>query len=715
MSSLVAELKRRNVFRVALAYIIVGWVVLQVAETLAPLMQLPEWTVSLTLYIGIIGFPFALLFAWAFELTPQGLKRSNEVAAEDSITNVTASHINRLLTLLLVVALGMLVGERWIGYSQTTANGIESGPIEKRLPAEPPEAETAPKSIAVLPFVNMSNDPEQDYFSDGISEELLNALAKISELRVAARTSSFSFKGKNRPVPEIGRQLSVETVLEGSVRKSGQRLRITAQLINVADGYHLWSDTYDRDLTDIFEIQDEISAAIVDALRVHLDAPAPTSNETTDVEAYTLLLKARHLVKKRTDKSLNQALNTYQQALDISPDYAAAWAGKALAINLLSADQYGNIPLEQANLEAQSYIDRALARDPEQGLANAVQGLVYLSQHRNQAGLASFDRALRIIPNEGILSSWRSIALFNLGRAKEGVEAIQHGYDIDPLHPVIRHNLSLNLARLNRGEEALALAHSGSAENFRIRGILAGIRGQDADAVNFYRKALALDDNSMRSSDRIFLAFTYHHLNNTEAARELAGPDLDRYFIAVTEPVETLKQLDEIAFSSNSNVDLGAKTIALAKLDDYDTIRRALTSRNFAHSPLYGDPFSKASGAWLASWQALAEAKTGHTEESLKLSRRILDFIDFARSNGDVLGYEELEARCRLILGDSDLVLPSLKQGLANHTIDWRDLDEPWWDSIRDQARFQALVEQAQAHIDEQRKQLGWAPAKWDQ
>ncbi|MEH6585065.1 MAG: hypothetical protein V7720_00835 [Halioglobus sp.] len=715
MGSLFTELRRRNVFRVALAYLIVGWVVLQVAETLAPLMQLPEWTVSLTLYIGIIGFPFALLFAWAFELTPEGLKRSTEVPAEESITHVTAGYINRLLTLLLLVAVGLLFGERWLGEVPTgVASDTLSVTAQKTAALEEP-VQAAPRSIAVLPFVNMSNDPEQDYFSDGISEELLNALAKISELRVAARTSSFSFKGKNQPIPEIGRQLNVETVLEGSVRKSGQRLRITAQLINVADGYHLWSDTYDRDLTDIFEIQDEISAAIVDALRMHLDAPAAQISATANVDAYTLLLKARHMVKKRTEKSLQQALNTYQEALDISPDYAAAWAGKALTINLLSADQYGKIPLKQANLEAQSYIDRALALDPEQGLANAVQGLVYLSQHRNQAGLASFDRALHIIPTEGILSSWRSIALFNLGRAKEGIEAIQHGFDIDPLHPVISHNLSLNLAGLNRGKEALALAPPGSAENFRVRGILASLQGEDADAINFYRQALAQDENSMRSTDRIFLAFNYHYLNNIEAASELAGPDLGRYFQAFIEPAEALTELGKIAFSSDSSLDLGAKTIALANLGDYETMMDTLAPRNFSHTPLYGDPINRTSGVWLASWQALAQAKTGRTEESLKLSHRILNFVEFARSNGDVRGYEELEARCRLLLGELASVLPLLEKGLANNTVAWRDLDEPWWDSIRGQGEFQVLTKQAQAHIDYQRKQLGWAPVDWSQ
>ncbi|MCZ6830951.1 MAG: FlgO family outer membrane protein, partial [Gammaproteobacteria bacterium] len=279
MASLLAELKRRNVYRVAFAYLILGWLVLQITDIVAPALHLPVWTITLVTFLGIIGFPFAMFFTWAFEMTPQGLKRTADVHPEESISHETGSQINRLIFAMMAMAILVLLVDRlFYRVEQSPATGeINQAAGERMVPAtavEPqPVAAAArgkPRSIAVLPFVNMSNDPDQEYFSDGISEELLNGLARIGELRVAARTSSFAFKGKNLDIKEIGNKLNVEAVLEGSVRKSGKRIRITAQLIDVNDGFHLWSDTYDRDLTDIFVIQDEISAAIIEALRVHL-------------------------------------------------------------------------------------------------------------------------------------------------------------------------------------------------------------------------------------------------------------------------------------------------------------------------------------------------------------------------------------------------------------------------------------------------------------
>ncbi|MEP4149331.1 MAG: hypothetical protein ABJL54_19080 [Halioglobus sp.] len=713
MGSLLAELKRRNVFRVALAYVIVGWVVLQVAETLAPLMQLPEWTVSLTLYIGIIGFPFALLFAWAFELTPEGLKRSKEVSEEDSITHVTAGHINRLLTLLLLVAIGLLVGERWIGDPQTTADSIESTPVEERPSTETPEADAAPKSIAVLPFVNMSNDPEQDYFSDGISEELLNALAKISELRVAARTSSFSFKGKNQPVPEIGRQLKVETVLEGSVRKSGQRLRITAQLISVADGYHLWSETYDRDLTDIFAIQDEISAAIVDALRVHLDAPANRAEEVVNIQAYNHVLKARHLARQRTESSLLDAKAEYQKALELEPTYAAAWAGKALTLNLLSTDAYGSIPQESANAEAQSYIDRALHLDPKQGLAHAVQGLIYLSAHRNQAALDSFEKAIQQSPNEGVLYTWKGLALFNLGRAQEAINAQYRGYEVDPLVPIVRRNYLSNLAVYNRSEEAIALTLSGSAEFLRLQGILAWQSGETAKAVSFFRQALAHDSNAWARSDRFFLSLINYDLHNLSAALELADPKLSLFFRADQQPQQVLSELDSKKFSSFSNADLEVKLVALNTLGRYEESLAALAPRNFLHNPVYGEPLFTQTGVWLMFWQAYALEQLGRKEESGVLLERILDFIAFSEKNGASRGYQTLAARCKLLLGKQDAAVALLEQSLANNTLSWYELQQRWWNPIRQTPGFHALQKEVHAHVNNEREKLGWEPVDW--
>ena len=262
------ELKRRNVFRVGIAYLVLGWVVLQAADVIFPILQFPDWTISFVAVLAILGFPLALFFAWAFELTPEGLKRDHEVDRSESIAHVTGRKLDFAIIGLLVVALGFVVWDSYLSepgevvVTETPAETVETTPVE--------DAPTATASIAVLPFVNMSADKDQEYFSDGISEELLNLLARVPGLKVAGRTSSFAFRGKDTDLREIGAALNVSTLLEGSVRKSGNTLRITAQLINVADGFHLWSDSYDRELTDVFAIQDEISAAIVQALKTKL-------------------------------------------------------------------------------------------------------------------------------------------------------------------------------------------------------------------------------------------------------------------------------------------------------------------------------------------------------------------------------------------------------------------------------------------------------------
>ena len=326
MASLLTELRRRNVFRVAVGYLFLAWVVLQITDLLAPALLLPEWTLSLVTFLGILGFPFALFFAWAFELTPEGIKRSEDVAPEESITGQTAGALNKLIIALLCAAVAILLADKYLNFGALLAPPAAEVELAAEPAAMPVEEDSKPRSIAVLPFVNMSDDPGQEYFSDGISEELLNALAQIRELRVAARTSSFAFKGKNQDITNIGEQLNVETVLEGSVRKAGPRVRIVAQLISVDDGYHMWSQTYDRDLVDIFAVQDEISAAIVDALKLHLSAgEAPSAQQPVNIDAYNLYLQGRHNVRQRDPNSLEFALKQFQQAIDMDPDYSQPW------------------------------------------------------------------------------------------------------------------------------------------------------------------------------------------------------------------------------------------------------------------------------------------------------------------------------------------------------------------------------------------------------
>ena len=322
MSTFWNELKRRNVFKVAATYAIVSWIALQVADTVFPALNVPPWVLSLLTVLLLLGFPIALLLAWAFELTPDGIKPTASVPIEHSIRPQTGQRLNYLLTGGLAVLLVLVLLDNYVldreppAAAATTPGGAESGTGAVGIAPD--------KSIAVLPFVNLSSDQEQEYFSDGLSEEILNQLAQIDDLRVTARTSSFSFKGRNEDLRVVGRQLNVRHLLEGSVRKAGNQLRITAQLIDATDGSHVWSRTFDRELDDVFAIQEEIAMAVSDTLSVALDVGtmARTRGGTTNLEAYDKYLRARALDRQRgTGADLVQAAQYYREAVALDPAF----------------------------------------------------------------------------------------------------------------------------------------------------------------------------------------------------------------------------------------------------------------------------------------------------------------------------------------------------------------------------------------------------------
>ncbi|MGD8636982.1 MAG: adenylyl cyclase, partial [Gammaproteobacteria bacterium] len=339
---LLSELRRRNVFRVATVYLIASWLLIQVAETVFPALQLPEWTVTFVVVVLAILFPIAVIFAWAFELTPEGLKKTTEVEPKSSITSRTGQKINYLIIGILAVAILFLA---------LTHGGLKDDGVSAERSAT---GTSAAQSIAVLPFVNMSDDEDNEFFSDGLSEELLNVLAQVEGLRVAARTSSFYFKDSNEDVRSIASKLGVDHLLEGSVRRSGDRIRVTAQLIKADDGFHLWSDTYDYTVDDVFRIQDEISLAVVDALKVNLlgkERERLTKRATTNVEAHNLYLRGRQFLHLRTLESIRQARKLFQQAVRMDPGYALAYSGLSDSIQLL-ATNHSMITAAQAEAES---------------------------------------------------------------------------------------------------------------------------------------------------------------------------------------------------------------------------------------------------------------------------------------------------------------------------------------------------------------------------
>jgi TolB-like protein/Flp pilus assembly protein TadD len=456
--SLFVELRRRNVFKAGAAYLALGWVVVQITATLVPALNLPLSLVPIVTWIGVVGFPFVIMFSWIYELTPEGLRRESEVDRSASITHITSRRLDYIIISLLVLAIGLFAFVNFgLRRVEPAAASREAQTPAVPSASTPSAASAAPaasdNSIAVLPFVNMSSDKEQEYFSDGISEELLNLLAKVRTLHVAARTSSFSFKGKEVPIPEIAKTLYVAHVLEGSVRKSGAQVRITAQLIRAADGYHLWSQTYDRKLDDIFAIQDEIAADVVKQLKVTLLGAAPTVRQT-DPKAFALYLQARQLGYQRTADALKQSDALLRQTLAIDPRYAPAW--DQLADNGIREIQIGVLSNEEGYPQAREAAEQALAIDPDYAPAQAHLGRI-VNDLGDLAGAAQhLERALALDPSDLVVLRYSASLLDSLGRLQQVIVIDEYVVARDPVNVTGLYNLGLGYRRAGRNDEAIA-------------------------------------------------------------------------------------------------------------------------------------------------------------------------------------------------------------------------------------------------------------------
>jgi len=451
--SVIAELKRRNVFRVAALYFVAGWILLQVGDLLFGLLGLPTWTNKLLFAALVLGFVPALIFSWVYELTPEGLKREHEVERNASITTETARKLDLIVVGLLVVAIAVVALERFI--PRTAPIPAATDAASEASSADAP-VQAAAKSIAVLPFVNISGDTANEYFADGLSEELLNLLAKIPDLRVAARTSAFKFKGEKIDVQEVAQKLNVAHILEGSVRKSGNKVRITAQLIKAADGYHLWSETYDRTLDDIFVVQDDIAGEVVKALKLTLlGSTSVTRSRPVDPEAYNLALQGRFFLDRRGREDLERAVEYFRRSRERDPDYAPAWAGLSEAYSLQA--NYGHGPVAEGNRRAREAAEKALALDPQ--LVDAHLALSRIQQGYDwdwEAADASILRALELEPGSAEALRHAGVQAYTLGRWDEAIDLASKAIERDPLRPNSYSNLGSALLAVNRDTEAEA-------------------------------------------------------------------------------------------------------------------------------------------------------------------------------------------------------------------------------------------------------------------
>jgi TolB-like protein/Tfp pilus assembly protein PilF len=512
LSTTWAELRRRRVVRAAISYAVAVFVVLQLADLTYEPLGLPGWAMRWTILAAILGFPIVMSVAWWFDATRSGLARDGTPARKG-----TARLFAVFVVLLTTSALAV-----WLARSEKLDGGR-------------PASDAPPNSIAVLPFDDMSPNKDQRWFADGVAEELLDRLARIEGLSVAARTSSFAFRGKKKDLRDVAAALNVSYVLEGSVRKAGGRLRVTAQLINAADGFHLWSETYERGEQDIFALQDEVTAAIATQLEQRitgLSAPAGQGGgkATVDVRAHELYLQGREAWRQRTPASLAQAREFFQQAVEIQPDYARAWSGLADTW-LLEAD-YGVRDPSEAVVLAEPAAVRAVTIDPDLAEGWASLGLLRMTAGQFSGAKANLERAVALDPDYSMASMWLANVFGVQGQFQRQVEVLERARRISPLEPVIAVNLSATYASTGDTaaaertlREVLAVTPR-EAMLLRAWSLVERERGALATAASAAYAALAVDPETSNNQQTVIQAeISLEEYDRAEAAaRRLTQP-----------------------------------------------------------------------------------------------------------------------------------------------------------------------------------------------
>ena len=438
--SFLNELKRRNVLRVGAAYIVSSWLLIQVAETIFPLFGYGDTPARLVVIVLSIAFVPTLIFSWVFEITPEGLKRDVDVDHDLAAKQFNAKKLDRIILVILALAVGYFAFDKFVLDPVENEQIAQSAHQEGRTAAL--TESYGDKSIAVLPFVNMSSDPEQEYFSDGISEELLNLLAKIPELRVISRSSAFSFKGKDLSIPAIAKQLNVAHVLEGSVRKSGSQVRITAQLIEARSDTHLWSETYDREVLDTFAVQDEISREIAGKLQITLVGSVLPGLPTDSEDAYDNFLRGMHFLREGwTAETFLTAKDYFEKAIEIDPAYAQAHA--LLALTYVSLGNFRHIAPTDVQQQASDAATTAIELDDQFPAAWIAKGWLAMTYDFDwRSAEKFFRRDIELAPSSYMGYIGLAMALQMAGRYDKALAAAQQAYHIDPLNFWARNMLS---------------------------------------------------------------------------------------------------------------------------------------------------------------------------------------------------------------------------------------------------------------------------------
>jgi serine/threonine-protein kinase len=497
-----SELKRRNVYKVAVAYAIVGWLLVQVATQVFPFLEIPNWVVRLVIALVAIGFPIALVIAWAFELTPEGIKRTEDVDPFDSRSGQVLAASARqprkhAWIFVVIVGAAFSIGLFFIG-RYTGRNTVGAA-----------RTELSAKSIAVLPFDNLSRDPDNAFFAEGVQDEILTRLAKVADLKVISRTSTQRFKSAPSDLRDIAKQLGVANILEGSVQKANDQVRVNVQLINALTDAHLWADTYDRKLIDIFAVESDIAKTIADTLQAKLTGSEKqmiASQPTTDTTAYELYHKGRSLWEKRSGDNIPKAIAFYEQAIARDPNYALAYAGLAGAYAVLPF--YTGADRLDASSKAKDAALKALRLDSNLAEAHVALGKVLFFSEIDLAGaMREYKRAIELQPNDATAHHWfGNDTLAALGRFEEAIAEGKRAIELDPLSTVINADLGATFYYAHRYDESarqlrktLEIDPTSFYAHYNL-GIVLQLKGDLSGAIAEYEKAKQLGDNTYVST-----------------------------------------------------------------------------------------------------------------------------------------------------------------------------------------------------------------------
>jgi len=678
---LVSELRRRNVLRMAVLYVVAAWLIMQVAEVLIGLAKLPDWIGTTTLALLAVGFPIALIFSWFYELTPEGISLEKDVAVAESITHATGRRMDFVVISLLCAAVILFAYDKWW-----------IGP--------PPE-----KSIAVLAFENMSGDSEQEYFSDGISEELLNVLAKLPGLRVAARTSSFQFKGQNEDIATIAAALNVAHILEGSVRRSGNKLRVTAQLIKADDGFHLWSETYDRELDDVFAVQDEIAGAISEALKVKLalvagEAVLPSVIKAASTAAYDAYLRGRELIHHRNRESMEGAIQHLERSLSLDDSFAPAHAQLATATMLLTS--YAKSEREEARRKATRHLDRAQELEPD--LAEAHAGRALLAQYANdyESTIEHARRALASNPNYVDAMNWLSIGLGILGRYEEA-DAIQKQMLVtDPLTIVGRMNYIRNLRTRGRIDEAHEIA-----DQLLERSPSAGYRAHAATSFWSEGKLAETLSWALRTSHNDpYVMTVFYYVGEYEEARRIDAQGA--YWIDAAEGRwdEAVRAAQKyLQLYPDSAQFIGSVAEVLYRAGRID---EALPLYERAHDlEPEGRPIPGSFGAAWAMQLALARRKAGDEEGAQAAVQMARQANAAGRAAGQKnLIHDTVGAMIAAFDDDPDRAIEAMRSAIRRGGRWPMIFDDPLFEDLWDEPRFVALRQELDVILAEEHEKV---------